>query len=87
MRRLEGKAILVTGAARGLGRAIAQRCADEGAELVIIDVLEEEGARAADELRAKGCKIDSVRCDITRTETSLPCSPASPSAGAVSMAW
>jgi NAD(P)-dependent dehydrogenase (short-subunit alcohol dehydrogenase family) len=68
MRRLEGKAILVTGAARGLGRAIAQRCADDGAELVIIDVLEEEGARTAADLSAKGCKIEFMRCDITRTE-------------------
>jgi (+)-trans-carveol dehydrogenase len=36
--RLEGKVVLVTGAARGLGRSIAVRMAEEGAEIIAIDV-------------------------------------------------
>ena len=38
MPRLEGKTALITGAARGLGRAIAQRFVDEGAEVIINDL-------------------------------------------------
>ncbi|KND28055.1 SDR family oxidoreductase [Streptomyces acidiscabies] len=36
--RLDGKAVLVTGAARGLGRAIAVACAAEGADLALLDI-------------------------------------------------
>lgn len=38
MKRLQGRIILVTGAARGLGRACALRCAQEGAHLVLTDI-------------------------------------------------
>src|SRR6185312_7010695 len=38
MKRLEGRVILITGAARGLGRACALRCAEEGAALVLTDI-------------------------------------------------
>jgi len=38
MGRLEGKALIITGVARGIGKAIAQACAAEGAGLVLIDI-------------------------------------------------
>lgn len=65
--RLAGKVILVTGAARGLGRAIAERCASEGAVLELLDVLEDEGARTAAEFAARGQDAHFQRCDITRS--------------------
>lgn len=52
MRRLEGKSCIVTGAARGIGRAIAHRFRDEGAEVLLTDVDEEAGRTAAEAL---GC--------------------------------
>lgn len=37
LRKLSAKVVVVTGAAKGIGRAIAQRCADEGASVVLVD--------------------------------------------------
>jgi NAD(P)-dependent dehydrogenase (short-subunit alcohol dehydrogenase family) len=71
MPRLSNKVVLVTGGARGLGRSIAERCAAEGAALVLIDVLEEEGRRAAAELNAQGAQTLFERCDITRYDELL----------------
>jgi len=57
--RLQNRHILVTGAARGLGLAIAQRCVAEGANVMLADVLPEGEARAA-ELGAA-----FIHCDVT----------------------
>jgi 3alpha(or 20beta)-hydroxysteroid dehydrogenase len=48
--RLDGKVALITGAARGQGAAAARRFVAEGAEVVIADVLDDEGKRLAEEL-------------------------------------
>ena len=45
--RLAGRTVVVTGAARGVGRAIAQECARQGGRLVLCDVLEELGRETA----------------------------------------
>jgi 3alpha(or 20beta)-hydroxysteroid dehydrogenase len=52
MGRLAGKIALVTGAARGTGAAIARLFADEGAQVVVGDVLEDLGAETAREIGA-----------------------------------
>jgi NAD(P)-dependent dehydrogenase (short-subunit alcohol dehydrogenase family) len=62
---LEGKVAIVTGAARGLGRAYAERFADEGVAVVITDVLADELGRAADELGADGRHVHAVVADVT----------------------
>jgi NAD(P)-dependent dehydrogenase (short-subunit alcohol dehydrogenase family) len=62
--RLDGHRILVTGAARGLGRAIASALAGSGAELVLADMLESEGEQAAAELSATGVKAAFVPLDL-----------------------
>jgi NAD(P)-dependent dehydrogenase (short-subunit alcohol dehydrogenase family) len=49
-----GKVVLVTGAASGMGRAIASRFATEGASVVLCDLLEAEGAAAAHEIEKSG---------------------------------
>lgn len=61
---LAGRTILVTGAARGLGRAIAEACAGHGASLVLADILEAEGARAVEAVRQGGGSARFVPVDL-----------------------
>lgn len=55
MQRLKNKTCVVTGAARGIGRAIATRFRDEGAMVVLTDIDEAEGAETA---AALGCRFE-----------------------------
>lgn len=55
---LKGRTIVVTGAARGVGRAIAERCRDQGADLVLCDILEDLGRATAAELGARFLPVD-----------------------------
>ena len=50
--RLEGKTALITGASRGIGKAIAKRFVNDGAKIVISDILEDELKTTAAELNA-----------------------------------
>lgn len=60
MRLLEGKSVLVTGAARGLGASIAATCVRHGANVLVTDVLDGELAETAERLgpRAHGHRLD-----------------------------
>jgi NAD(P)-dependent dehydrogenase (short-subunit alcohol dehydrogenase family) len=49
--RLTGKVAIVTGAAQGMGRAIALRYAQEGAKVIIGDLKQAEGQSVAEEIR------------------------------------
>src|SRR5262249_59747033 len=63
--RLEGRAALVTGAGRGLGREIAARLAREGAEVALHYHRSEEGARAlAAEVAESGGKAVAIAADL-----------------------
>jgi NAD(P)-dependent dehydrogenase (short-subunit alcohol dehydrogenase family) len=56
--RLAGKVAVVTGAASGIGRATARRFADEGAEVLCVDIDVEAVAKAAAEIGAPCCAVD-----------------------------
>ncbi|TFD87979.1 SDR family oxidoreductase [Cryobacterium lactosi] len=65
MARVSGKVALVSGGARGLGAAMARRLVEEGAQVVIGDVLSEEGKDLAAEL-GEACRY--VHLDVTRAQ-------------------
>ncbi len=66
MKLLEGKTALITGAARGIGRAIALRFADEGAEIAFTDLNYDDNAKSLEnELNAKGVKAKAYASDAS----------------------
>jgi 3alpha(or 20beta)-hydroxysteroid dehydrogenase len=62
MGRLEGKVAIVTGGSRGMGEATVRAFVEEGARVVIADVLEEEGEALAEEL---GAAASFQRADVS----------------------
>ena len=63
--RLENKVALISGGARGIGAAITRIFVQEGAKIVIGDILEEEGLRTAEEITSSGGECFFVRLDVT----------------------
>ena len=62
---LEGKVAMVTGAASGIGRAIAHRLAGMGALVAVLDVDEAGSAQTETEIRNQGGEAFAVRCDVS----------------------
>jgi NAD(P)-dependent dehydrogenase (short-subunit alcohol dehydrogenase family) len=67
-RRLEGQVAWVSGAASGIGAAVARLFAAEGARVALADVQADAGQRVADEITAAGGAAAFVACDVSREE-------------------
>ena len=65
MNRVKGKVAIITGAAGGLGKAQALLLAQEGAKLVLTDIVENEGKNIVEEIRREGGEAIFVRHDVT----------------------
>jgi NAD(P)-dependent dehydrogenase (short-subunit alcohol dehydrogenase family) len=63
--RLTGEVVLVTGAARGIGRATAIKAAEEGAAVALLDVLADQLATTAAELEKSGATVAAAVGDVT----------------------
>ena len=62
---LEGQAAIVTGAGRGIGRAIALELASMGADIVVAEFDRERGEHTAEEVRALGRRAGAIQTDVT----------------------
>ena len=65
MERLQGRVAVITGGASGIGLATAQRFCAEGAQVIMCDIQEDLGQRAAAEIREKGGNAQFLSCDIS----------------------
>ncbi|WP_332899190.1 SDR family oxidoreductase [Haladaptatus sp. CMSO5] len=65
MNGIEGKVAIVTGASSGIGRAAAMRFAEEGANVVVGDVLEDGGQETVDMITDAGGEATFVRVEVT----------------------
>jgi 2-keto-3-deoxy-L-fuconate dehydrogenase len=64
--RLDGKLAVVTGAASGIGRAVAQRFAASGACVRLLDIDEKAADGVASEIRAAGGSAQAYGCDVSQ---------------------
>ncbi len=68
MKDFQGKVAVVTGAASGIGRALAGKSAQEGMKVVLADVEERTLKQAEEELQASGAQVLAVRTDVSQAD-------------------
>jgi NAD(P)-dependent dehydrogenase (short-subunit alcohol dehydrogenase family) len=68
MSALQDKRVVITGAARGIGRGAAEACAAAGARLALLDVREDELEQTAHRLRDAGAEVSAHVCDVAVPE-------------------
>lgn len=71
MTRLTNKVAIVTGAANGIGRAIAGRLAAEGAKVALADIQLDTAEHASAEIRSTGAAAIAVRLDVSNFDEAL----------------
>lgn len=64
---LSNRVAIITGGARGIGRGIALKFADEGCSIIIADVLVEEARKTLEEISEKGREAIFVQCDVSNS--------------------
>jgi 3-oxoacyl-[acyl-carrier protein] reductase len=71
MGRLDGKVAIVTGGGRGLGKVFCLSMAEEGAKVVVADILYQEAEQTAEEIQARDGSAISLKVDVTSEEDTL----------------
>lgn len=66
MKEFKGKVAVITGAASGIGRGIAERCVSEGMKVVLADIDEANLSKAETELKTAGGTVLGVRTDVSK---------------------
>ena len=65
---LKGKVALVTGGSRGLGRVDALALAEEGADVVVADIVMEGAEKTSQEIQAMGKRSFAIKMDVTKKD-------------------
>ncbi|MFB6347676.1 MAG: SDR family oxidoreductase [bacterium] len=68
MTDLVDKWVLITGAARGMGKRMAKRFGEEGARIAAVDLAEDELNETVEELQADGITVEPFVCDLSQRE-------------------
>jgi NADP-dependent 3-hydroxy acid dehydrogenase YdfG len=68
MKEFRDKIAVITGAASGIGRAIAKRCASEGMKVVLADIEESALVQTESEIKSAGASVLSVVTDVSKIE-------------------
>ena len=68
--RLQNKVAIITGAGSGIGKATALLFAEEGAKVVVADIIEKSGEETANEIKNKGGEAFFFKLDVTNREQS-----------------
>jgi NAD(P)-dependent dehydrogenase (short-subunit alcohol dehydrogenase family) len=66
MKEFEDKVAVITGAASGIGRGIAERCAQEGMKVVLADIEQQALAQTEADLQSIGASVLAVRTDVSK---------------------
>ena len=69
--KLKDKVAIVTGGGRGIGRAYALRFVDEGAKVVIADVIFENAQKVAEEIKGKGGDALAIHTDVSNENSTI----------------
>jgi 3-oxoacyl-[acyl-carrier protein] reductase len=65
--RFDGRTAIVTGAAQGIGEAVARAFAEHGARVALVDLNESAAARVAADLHETGLPAQAIKADVTRS--------------------
>ncbi len=66
--KLQGRVAVVTGAAMGIGRGIAEEFAREGAQVMVADINDHAGSATVRELSAGGAQVHFQHCDVSQED-------------------
>ena len=68
MKKLSGKTAIITGSARGIGKGIAELFSENEANIVIVDIIQDEINKTVASLKESNPNIIGIKCDITKEE-------------------